>query len=60
MSNNEILIFSYRVARDLILNNFQTIDVRLNKKMQDRTIYVFDNNDKTREYLKSKHNIIVN
>lgn len=52
-----IVIFSARVARDLIQKKFELLDIRPDKSMPIKTVFYFQNTKETREYLKQKHNI---
>lgn len=53
----EILIFSYKIARDLIQNGFVVRDIRPNHKVENGTVVVFKKNEGIRLYLKEKWNI---
>lgn len=53
----EILIFSYKIARDLIQNGFVVRDIRPNHKVENGTVVVFEKNEGIRLYLKEKWNI---
>lgn len=53
----EILIFSYKVSRDLIKNGFVVRDIRPNHKVKNGTIVVFEKNEGIRMYLEEKWNI---
>lgn len=53
----EILIFSYKVARDLIKKGFIVRDIRPNKKVHNATIVVFEDNKGIQMYLKEKWGI---
>ena len=53
----EILIFSYKVARDLIQNGFVVRDIRPNRKVKNGTIVVFEKNEGISRYLEEKWNI---
>ena len=53
----EILIFSYRIARDLIQNGFIVRDIRPNHKNREATVIVFEKNAGIDSYLKEKWNI---
>lgn len=54
---NKVFIFSTKVARDLIKNRYNIIDVVENQKDKKRTVFVFQNTKKIRDYLKDKWNI---
>ena len=53
----EILIFSYKIARDLIQNGFIVRDIRPNHKIKNGTVVVFEKNAGINSYLKEKWNI---
>ena len=53
----EILIFSYKIAKDLIRKGFVVKDIRPNYKVENGTIVVFENNEGIKSYLKEKWNI---
>ncbi|MGJ0846602.1 hypothetical protein ACR77J_07930 [Tissierella praeacuta] len=53
----EILIFSYKIARDLIQNGFVVRDIRPNHKVHNGTVVVFEKNEGIKMYLKEKWNI---
>lgn len=55
--SDEIIIFSYRVARDLIHNGFIVKDIRPNNKVKDATVVVFDKNIAIDKYLREKWDI---
>lgn len=52
-----IIIFSQRIARDLIQKDFNIVDIQPNAKNKDRTVFYFANTKELREYLKENHNI---
>lgn len=54
---DEILIFSYKIARDLIQKGFVVKDIRPNHKVKDATVIVFEKNIGIDIYLKKKWNI---
>lgn len=53
----EILIFSYKIARDLIQNGFVVRDIRPNHKVKNGTVVVFEKNEGVDMYLKEKWKI---
>lgn len=53
----EVLIFSYKIARDLIQNGFVVRDIRPNHKVKGATVVVFEKNAGIESYLKEKWNI---
>lgn len=53
----EILIFSYKIAKDLIKKGFVVRDIRPNHKVKNGTIVVFEKNEGISSYLKEKWNI---
>ncbi|MSS43773.1 hypothetical protein FYJ27_08535 [Anaerosalibacter bizertensis] len=55
--DKDIVIFSARVAKDLIRNNFHVIDIQQNKQCKLKTVFYFKDTEKTRNYLERKHNI---
>lgn len=56
---NSIVIFSAKVARDLIKHNFQLIDIKPDKNCKIKTIFYFEYTEKLRQYLKLIHDINV-
>lgn len=54
-----IIIFSTRIARDLIQKDFKINDIQPNIKNKDRTVFYFSNTKEIRDYLKEKHNICI-
>ena len=57
MVKPEILIFSYKVARDLIQSGFVVRDIRPNQKVENGTVIVFERNEGIKRYLEEKWNI---
>lgn len=57
MVKKEILIYSYKISRDLIQNGFVVRDIRPNKKVKNGTVVVFENNEGIKRYLQEKWNI---
>lgn len=55
--SKEVLIFSYKIARDLIQNNFAVKDIRPNHKIKSATVIVFKNNVDIQNYLKERWDI---
>lgn len=53
----KVFIFSAKIARDLIRNNYSIIDLAENQKLKGKTVYVFKKTDDIVKYLKQKHNI---
>ncbi|HSH51592.1 MAG TPA: hypothetical protein VK982_07700 [Bacteroidales bacterium] len=53
----EVLIFSYKIARDLIQHGFIVRDIRPNRKNRDATVIVFEKNAGIDSYLKEKWSI---
>ena len=58
-TKKNIIIFSTRIARDLIQKGFVINDIQPNIKNKDRTVFYFSNTKEIREYLKEKHNIYI-
>lgn len=54
---SEVLIFSYKIARDLIQSGFIVKDIRPNHKVKNATVVVFKRNEGVVRYLKEKWNI---
>jgi len=50
--NDSILIFNPKIARNLIKNGFNIIDIKADKNNTDRTIFVFKRSE---ELLKELH-----
>ena len=53
----EILIYSYKISKDLIKSGFVVKDIRPNQKVKNGTIVVFEANEGIKSYLKEKWNI---
>lgn len=53
----DIVIFSARVARDLIQKRFNLIDIKPDRKCKIKTIFYFENTKELRNYLSVNHNI---
>ena len=53
----EILIFSYKIARDLIQSGFVVRDIRPNHKVENATVVVFEKNEGLIRYLEEKWDI---
>ena len=53
----KVFIFSIKVARDLIKNGFNIIDVVENQKDKKRAVFVFTNTKEIRNYVNDKWNI---
>ncbi len=56
---NSIVIFSARIARDLIKNKFMVVDIKPNKNDRKSTVFYFGCSDEIKDHLKTVHNIIV-
>lgn len=54
-----IAIFSNRIAKSLIHNNFQVVDIDANLKCKFKTVFYFMNNNEIRKFLKERHNIVL-
>lgn len=54
---NYIYIYSYTVTKDLLKNNFIIKDIKANPKNKNRTVFMFQETEKLKDYLKQKHNI---
>lgn len=57
--NDNIIIFSARVARDLIQKDFKLHDIQPDNKYKIKTIFYFKNTKQLRNYLKENHNICI-
>lgn len=55
-----IYIYSYKIAKDLINNQFIVADIKANPKNEQRTVFMFEENDETKVYLKQKWNVNIN
>lgn len=60
MNKDNIVIFSVKVARDLIQNGFMVVDISENNQRKNKTVFYFSNNEKIKQYLKEKWNIEIN
>ena len=56
---NSIVIFSARVAKDLIKHDFKIIDINPDNDCKIKTVFYFEDTEKLREYLKLIHDINV-
>jgi len=54
---NYIYIYSYTVTKDLLKNNFIIRDIKANPKNRNRTVFMFQETEELKNYLKAKHNI---
>jgi hypothetical protein len=54
---NYIYIYSYTVTKDLLKNNFIIKDIKANPKNKNRTVFMFEETEKLKDYLKQNHNI---
>ncbi|OAO82598.1 DUF5659 domain-containing protein [Anoxybacillus flavithermus] len=54
MNKKYILIFKPKLARNLLRNGFNIVDIKADKNNPDRTIFVFE---KTRELLEMMHKL---
>lgn len=54
---NNIIIFSPRIARDLIQKGFRVVDIKPDKNIRIKTIFFFENIKELKEYLSEKHDI---
>lgn len=52
-----IYIYSYTVTKDLLKNHFIIKDIKANPKNKNRTVFMFEETKKLKDYLKAKHNI---
>ena len=57
--NNNIIIFSAKVARDLIQKDLKLNDIQPDNKYKIKTIFYFKNTKQLRNYLKKNHNICI-
>lgn len=57
---NSIVIFSARVAKDLIQKEYKLNNITQDNKNKLKTIFYFENNLDLRKYLAKEHNIIIN
>lgn len=55
----DVVIFSNKLANELIENGFNIKRVGLNKKDNKETIFYFENTGEIRDYLKVNKNIYV-
>lgn len=54
---NNIIIFSPRIARNLIQKGFRVVDIKPDKNIRIKTIFFFENTKELKEYLSEKHDI---
>lgn len=54
---DNIIIFSARVAKDLIRKGFRVSDIQPDKALAIKTIFFFSNTEELRGYLNKEHNI---
>ena len=55
----KVFIFSARVARNLVQNNFIIIDIAENMKHKGKCVFVFKNTKEIRKHLKDRFDIEV-
>lgn len=53
----DIVIFSAKVARDLIKSDYKLNDIRPDRNIKIKTVFYFENTKQLKDYLKEKHNI---
>lgn len=56
---NDVIIFSGKIARDLIRNKFQLVDIQPDRNCKLKTVFYFKNTNNLRQYLKKQHNISI-
>lgn len=56
----KVFIFSIRIARNLVTEGYRIIDVVENQQDKKRAVFVFENTEDIREYLKREHKIKIN
>lgn len=54
---NYIYIYSYTVTKDLLKNGFIIKDIKANPKDKTRTVFMFEETEELKDYLKQNHNI---
>ena len=54
-----IIIFSGRIARDLIQKEYKIIDIKPDKFNRIKTIFFFQDTEDLRLYLENEHNVII-
>lgn len=52
-----IYIYSYTVTKDLLKNGFIIRDIKANPKNRNRTVFMFQETEELKNYLKQNHNI---
>ncbi|MDI9475563.1 MAG: DUF5659 domain-containing protein [Bacillota bacterium] len=50
-------IFSAKIARNLVQNGFNVIDITENMKYKGKSVFVFENTEAIREHLKDRFGI---
>ena len=56
---NSIVIFSAKVAKDLIRHDFKVVDIKPHEQEKIRTVFYFEYTEKLRQYLKLMYDINV-
>lgn len=54
---DSIVIFSAKIARDLIRQGYKLDDISSDKNIKIKTIFYFENTEKLKDYLKQRWNI---
>lgn len=53
----KVFIFSAKVARNLVQNNFIIIDIAENTRYKGKSVFIFENTKEIREHLKNRFDI---
>ncbi len=57
MEIKNIVIFSGRVARDLIQKDYKIVDIQPDRKVPLKSVFFFENTEDIRKYLFKEHDI---
>lgn len=59
MTEKNIIIFSGKVARDLIQKDFKIVDIQPDRKIPVKSVFYFENTEDVKKYLLNEHDIKV-
>lgn len=56
---NDIPIFSFETAKDLLEQGFYVVNICQNTRFTDKIVFYFKRSDEITRYLKEEHGIII-
>lgn len=59
MTEKNIIIFSGKVARDLIQKEYKIVDIQPDRKLPVKSVFYFENTEDIKKYLLNEHDIKV-